>query len=75
MVGIRGRRPVRKYYEGELVEIRKPIVIHNSIALVLPKAWIYAVESKGKKLKGLALTYNTSVITVRPYYGDTGDKD
>jgi len=76
-IGIRGRKPKLVRVDGQVMEFHKGTRFGTSTAVFLPRAWVIAVEGKGRIL-GYALSYNGSVLTIKPYYaqgeGDSGDK-
>lgn len=68
-----GRTPVIARVNGELVVIKRATKIGNTLGIFLPREWVKAVEAKHKQSVGkFMLTYNTEVMTIRPYFGDEG---
>lgn len=72
-MGIRGmRKSGVVFINGDLLLLRKPLKIGHSLAIVMPKEWLYVLENKakGKDPVGFTLQYDENKLVVMPYYGE-----
>lgn len=68
-----GRKPILAMVDGELVIIKKATKFGSSRVIFLPKEWLMAIEiSQNRQPEKFALSFNASVLTIKPYFGDEG---
>jgi hypothetical protein len=73
MIGQRGRIRKIGFVDGDLVPLAKIIKFGSAKCVTLPKEWLDVVNASGK-LEYLSITINSSMIILKPYYGEIGDK-
>lgn len=64
----RGRNNIQAYVGDKHYVVKKPVRLHNSVAVLLPKDWLDAV-SMGRTIRYFLIdTNNDTFLVIKPHF-------
>ncbi len=64
-----GRNPQYGLVDGELVMVKQPVKVGNSLMMVLPAEWLELVRLPGEPTV-FTLEFDADSLIIKPHYGE-----